>query len=202
MGRLVGRLILCRRSSARQFALISFSKDLFISGSQAPADGTAEPFTLEWQRTSDNPTPLVRKQESRPQLNLGELVRRATRTKSCRPGLTIYIGRAVARIPRRLWWWYTSCWSGGLWQSMSIWSHVRTYKGLEEVASEDQSWAKVKTSYSPSLYYANDRPDALLLHQPSLPLLSLLFYSPVVTASPTSPKSLLSSLRRHSRLRP
>lgn len=43
MGRLAGRLILCLQSSARQFALISFSKDLLVSRSQSQAD--------RWRRT-------------------------------------------------------------------------------------------------------------------------------------------------------
>jgi hypothetical protein len=80
MGRLAGRLILCLQSSARQFALISFSKDLPVSRSQSQADRGAGPSTLEWQRTSDSPMLSVRKQESRPRLNLGEQVRRAKKT--------------------------------------------------------------------------------------------------------------------------
>jgi large subunit ribosomal protein L4e len=40
---------------------------------------------------------------------------------------------------------------------MSIWSHVRTYKGLAEMAPEDQSWTEVRTSCSTCLSYANNR---------------------------------------------
>lgn len=43
---------------------------------------------------------LVRKQESRPRLNLGEQVRKAKNTKVYGAELTSCAGRAVARIPR------------------------------------------------------------------------------------------------------
>jgi hypothetical protein len=100
MGRPVGRLIRCPQSSARQSARISFSKDLFYSSSQAQADSGLGPFTLEWQRTSDSPTLSARKQENRPRLNLGELVRSSKKPQIWELRLTFYIGRAVARIPR------------------------------------------------------------------------------------------------------
>jgi hypothetical protein len=202
MGRPAVRLILCLQSSARPFALILFSKDLFISSSQAQADSGTGPSILGWQRTSDNPTPSVRKQESRLQLNRGELVRRAKKTRIFLAKTDVLHRSRCRPYSSCLWWWYTSCWSSGLWQSVSIWSNVRTYKSLEEMAPEDQPWAKVGTPYSPSLHDANNRLDALLLHQPSLPLPFLLSSWPVATASPTSPKSLLSSLLRHLRLPP
>jgi len=56
-------------------------------------------FTLAWQRTNANPTPSVRKQESRHRPSPGELVRSQSfeTSHSC---LIQHPGRAVARIPR------------------------------------------------------------------------------------------------------
>ncbi len=42
-------------------------------------------------------------------------------------------------------WWYTQSWSSSLWQSMPIWSHVRSYKGLAQMAPEDQPQPEVRT---------------------------------------------------------
>jgi hypothetical protein len=148
MGRPVGRLIRCPQSSARQSARISFSKDLFYSSSQAQADSGLGPFTLEWQRTSDSPTLSARKQENRPRLNLGELVRSSKKPQILEAKTDILHRSRCCSYPPCLWWWYTSRWSGGFWQSMSIGSNVRTYQGLAEMAPEDQSWAKVRV-YTP-----------------------------------------------------
>jgi hypothetical protein len=200
MGRPAGRLILCLQSSAHRFVQISFSMDLFVLRSQSHADRSAGPSTLEWQRTSDNPMLLVRKQESRPRLNLGEQVRKAKITKVCGRGTDILHRSCCCSYSSCLWWWYTSRRSSSFWQSMSIWPDVRAYKSLAQMAPEDQPWTKVRTYYTTQLRGANHETDALLLHQPSLPLPFLLSSSPVVTASLTFQKSLLSSLPKHSRV--
>ena len=93
--------------------------------------------------------------------------------------------------PSCLWWWYASCWASSFWQSVSIWSYVRTHKSMAEMAPEDQSWTKVRISDPGHFSHADNCPGASLLHLPSLPLLFLLSYSPVATASPTYLKSLL-----------
>jgi hypothetical protein len=152
MGRLAGRLILCLQSSARQFALISFSKDLLVSRSQSQADCGAGPSTLEWQRTSDSPMLSVRKQESRPRLNLGEQVRRAKNTKVCGAGTDILHRPCCCSYSSCLWWWYTSRWSSSFRQSMSIRSDVRTHKSLAQMAPEDQPWTKVRDILHEQVY--------------------------------------------------
>ena len=200
MGRLAGRLILCLQSSARQFALISFSKDLLVSRSQSQADRGAGPSTLEWQRTSDSPMLSVRKQESRPRLNLGEQVRRAKNNQSLWARTDVLHRSCCCSYSSCLWWRYTSRRSSSFRQSMSIWPDVRAYKSLAQMAPEGQPWTKVRTYYTTRLRGANRETDALLLHQPSLLLPFLLSSSPAVTASPTFQKSLLSSLQRHSRV--
>jgi len=79
----------------------------------------------------------VRKQESRPRLNLGEQVRRAKNTKVCGPGTDVLHRSCCCSYSSCLWWWYTSRWSSSFRQSMSIRSDVRTHKSLAEMAPED-----------------------------------------------------------------
>jgi hypothetical protein len=100
-------------------------------------------FTLAWQRTNANPTPSVRKQESRRRPNPGELVRSISFRNLTFPSNSTPRPRCCS-YSSCLWWWNPSCWSSCLRQSMSIWPHVRTYQSVAEMASKDQSWPKVR----------------------------------------------------------
>lgn len=86
------------------------------------------------------------------------------------------------------------CRSSRVWKHVPIWTYVRAHEGVEEVASEDQPGAEVRSNAMfEGVYGADNVLDALQRPPPSPRPPSLLSSSLAATKSPPSQKFLSSS---------
>ena len=149
MGRLASRLIHCLQSSARQFALISFSKDLLVFRSQSQADRWGRTVHTGMAKNKRQPYAVSEKAgEQTSAESWGTGTKRLKTRKVPGHGTDILHRSCCCSYSSCLWWWYTSRRSSSFRQSMSIWPDVCAYKSLAQMAPEDQSWTKVRIYYT------------------------------------------------------